>query len=456
MTRAKLSFLLVAGLLSASSAWAEQKAPEKKVADAAARDERVSAVQAELERLRAEMASLRDELQRLRIESARPSDPGVPARIDAIGARQAKVEAELARLTEDLKQIGDALDQVSEGDRKRPTMTVYGTLQATRYANRDSILDAEAFELVLSGRPHPRLSFFAEIEFERAASVGGPRGGEIVLEQAYASYTFAQLLSVRTGVLLVPFGNVNVDHFAPLRDVVRKPLVSYAIAPSDWTDNGIQITGRRLIGTSWLVEYEASVIAGLDADITSSGTRLARQAFGVDNNDNKAGVGRFAVKRGTTFETGISGYTGKYDNANERRLEGWAADLRAEAFGLRLTGEYDHFSADRGSLQKSHLRGYYVRASFDMTGGVLKSLAKDFDDPRLTLVAQYDWSTIDAPNAANQRFERNRETGLTLGMAYRPSRQWVLKINHESNKATNLPLDRGDLKGWLASVGFVF
>ena len=450
-----MAFLALAGL-GPVAGHAEQPPERRATQVSPPRDERVAALQAELDRLRAEMGVLREELQRLRSEAPKSEDQGWAPRIAAIEARQAKVEAELAKVSEDLKQIGDALDQVSEGDRKRPTMTVYGTLQATKYKERSSILDAEAFEMVLSGRPHPRLSFFAEIEFERAASVGGPRGGEIVLEQAYVSYTFAQFFSLRTGVLLVPFGNVNVDHFAPLRDVVRKPLVSYAIAPSDWTDNGIQITGRRLLGTSWLVEYEASLIAGLDADITSVGTRLARQPFGVDNNNNKAGVGRFAIKRGSSFETGISGYTGKYDDKNERRLEGWAADLRIEIGPVRLTGEYDHFTADRGPLEKSHLRGYYARLSYDIRGGFLRALAKDFDDPRLTLVAQYDWSAIDAPNPTTAAFERNRETGVTVGLAYRPSRQWVLKIDHETNKATNLPLDRGDLNGWLASVGFVF
>jgi hypothetical protein len=293
-------------LLAPGEIRAQSKTQERKATEAAApRDERLTSLQAELERLRLEMAALREELERLRAEAAKSEDPAMAARVAAIEGRQAKIEAELARVAEELKQTGDALDQVSEGERKRPTITVYGTLQGTNYNTRDAILDAEAFELVLSGRPHPRLSFFAEIEFERAASVGGARGGEIVLEQAYVSYSFAQIFAIRTGVLLVPFGNVNVDHFAPLRDVVRKPLVSFAIAPSDWTDNGVEFTGRRLLGTSWLVEYEAAVIAGLDSHITSVGTREARQPFGVDNNNNKAAVGRFAIKRSTMFETGI-------------------------------------------------------------------------------------------------------------------------------------------------------
>lgn len=436
---------------------AGQKPAEGTPADpAAARDQRVSALQTELEKLRLEMEGLRKELQRLREEAAGSPGPDLAVRLAAIEQRQGRIESELARLAEELKQTGEALDQVSENDRRRPTITVYGTLQASKYRGRDSILDAEAFEIVLSGRPHPRLSFFAEIEFERAASVGGPRGGEIVVEQAYVSYSFASLLSLRTGVLLVPFGNVNVDHFAPLRDVVRKPLVSYAVAPSDWTDNGLQLTGRKVLGTAWLVEYEASLVAGLGADITSAGTRAARQGFGVDNNDDKALVGRLAVKRRAGFEAGLSGYTGRYDDENQRRLNGWAADLRAEIGPLRLTGEYDHFTAERGRSELSHLRGYYVRASYDLRGSLLRALAPDFEDPRLTLVAQYDQVRIDGPAPATAAFERNRETGLTFGLAWRPSRQWVAKINYERNKATGRALDRGTLNGWLGSVGFVF
>ncbi|MBX7183630.1 MAG: hypothetical protein K1Y01_00655 [Vicinamibacteria bacterium] len=457
MKRSKPIVILSCALLFAAlTARAQPKGRDARPPETSATpDARVAALQTELDRLRAEMAALRDEIQRLRAEAVK-ADDGLSARLLALEARQVKLESEFTRLSEELKRTGDALDQISEGEGKRPSITVYGTLQGVSYTGQDSILDAEAFEIVLSGRPHPRLSFFAEIEFERAAAVGGPRGGEVVLEQAYASYSFAQIFSVRTGVLLVPFGNVNVDHFAPLRDVVRKPLVSYAIAPSDWTDNGIQFTGRRLAGTSWLFEYEAALIAGLDSHLTSVGMREARQPFGVDNNGNKAAVGRFAIKRSTSFETGISAYTGKYDDANRQRLNGWAADLRAEFGPIRLTGEYDHFTANTTIAPKTQLAGYYVRASWDIRGGVLRNLARGFDDPRFTLVAQYDWARIDGPNAINARFERNREIGITAGFAYRPSRQWVLKVNYEKNQITNDALDRGDRRGWLGSVGFVF
>lgn len=449
------SSLLVA-VLTLSSPLPGPAAQEPGAPAAKRDDAKGSTLEKQLEAFRAELAQMAKEIERLRLEAGRAGAPDLSDRLAALEERQARIETELARVSDELKQAGDALDQVSESDRKRPVLTVYGTLQGTKYARRNSVLDAEAFELVLSGRPHPRLSFFAEIEFERAASVGGPRGGEVVLEQAYVSYTFAQLFAVRTGVLLVPFGNVNVDHFAPLRDVVRKPLVSYAIAPSDWTDNGLEITGRRLIGTTWLVEYEAAVIAGLDDHVSAVGTREARQPFGVDNNNSKALVGRLALKRSASFEAGVSGYRGRYDDAGRLSLAGWAADLRAEAGPLRLTGEFDRFNADRANFRSTELMGYYVRASLDLKGAVLRKLARDFDEPRFTLVAQYDWARIEGPDTSGSFEAVNRETGLTLGLAYRPSRQWVLKIDHETNRATNQVLDRGTVNGWLGSVGFVF
>jgi hypothetical protein len=416
----------------------------------------VEALQAEVERLRAELAALREEMGKLREEATRAAtpDPALKTRIAEIEARQARAEAELGRVAEELKRVADGLDAVTESDRKRPAVTLYGTFQAMKYQGENSVLNAEAFELVFSGRPHKRLGYFAEIEFERAAAVGGERGGEVVLEQAYASYTFAPQIGLRAGVLLVPFGNVNVDHYAPMRDTVSKPLVSYVVAPSDWTENGVQVYGRQMLGSAWHLDYQACVVAGLDSDLDALGMRLGRQPFGVDNNDDKALVGRVAASRGSRFELGLSGYTGKYDDANSRRLNGWAVDNRTEIGPLRLTGEYNSFVADRGPLRNASWRGYYLRASFDLVGGLLRHVAKDFDEPRLTLVAQYDEVRLEAP--LEGAFVANKETRVTWGFAYRPSRQWVLKLSREENTATNMPLVKGDRDGWLGSIGFIF
>jgi len=95
-------------------------------------------------------------------------------------------------------------------------------------------------------------------------------------------------MNFRGGIVLVPFGNIERDHFAPLRDVISKPYTSFALAPSDWTDNGFGINGRFNVSENWLADYQAYVIAGLDSGLSTTGLRAARQGFGIDNNNNKA------------------------------------------------------------------------------------------------------------------------------------------------------------------------
>lgn len=442
----------------AAVAWLGPATPSRAV-PAHAPDERVAALEAELRRLRDALAAASERLAQA--EAARAAADEAAAaetrRLAALEAALQQLEQGLARLAGEQGRAGDALDRAAEAEGRRPTLTIYGTLDGSKYRGRRSILDAQAFELVLSGRPRPRLGFFAELEFERAAGVGGERGGEIVVEQAYANFTFNPLFNLRAGVLLVPFGNINIDHYAPRRDVVSRPLVAHVVAPSDWTDNGLGLYGRTVFGSSWVLDYEAYVIAGLAEPIDALGTRRARQGYGVDNNDDKALVGRFAWSRAGRFTLGLSGYTGRYDDAGRRRLNGWAVDGLTRFGALTLTGEYDELRADRGPERAARLRGFYARAVVDFGRRLLaRSLARGFDDPRLQAVAQYDDARLDGPFGERAVFTRNRERRLTLGLNFRPSREWVLKLNWERNRAGELPLMQGDAQGVVGSIGFVF
>ncbi|MCB1036236.1 MAG: hypothetical protein KDD47_20600, partial [Acidobacteria bacterium] len=261
------------------------------------------------------------------------------------------------------------------------------------------------------------------------------------------------LFNLRAGVLLVPFGNYNLNHYSPSRDVISRPLVSHVIAPADWTDNGLGLTGEAFLGDLWGFEYQLYAVAGLDEEITSLGTRASRQAFGADNNGDKAIVGRFAWNRGGDLELGLSGYTGKYDDEGRLRLEGWAADAVTTLGRLSLAGEYNTLEAEQALGPPAVLEGYYGRAVLDVTpsawrGGPL------FPETSLVLVAQRDWVEIEGP--LDGIFERNQESRTTFGLNYRPTHQWVLKLNWEENRTKNRPLHRGDFRGWLASVGFQF
>ncbi len=402
-------------------------------------------LQADVLRLTAELASL---------QAAAPDD--VSARLRAVEAELARLKEELARLLETIAESTDGLESLSQADQKRVSVTVYGDFQAAAYTGQNPVFDGRAFEVVFSGHPHKRLSVFAEIEFEDAAGVGAERGGEIVVEQAYATLAFASLFNVRAGIVLLPFGNVNIDHFAPKREVVTKPLVAFVVAPSDWTDNGVGLYGKRFVGGNWVASYEAYAVAGLGSDVSALGLRNARQPYGADNNRDKALVGRLSLNHASRLEVGLSGYTGKYDDAGRRRLEGFAVDGLLLLGPLKVTGEYDAITAHGTADQEATYRGYYGRGvwSFGKRFLTHTPLGRDFEDPQLSLVVEHGRVRIDGP--LDGSLAHAEEARFTAGLNYRPSSHWVLKVTREWNWSKGRPLLLGDADGWLGAVGFIF
>lgn len=416
-------------------------------------ERRLEELESGLTGLRQELADLRVLLEQLLEKDAQGA---LEATVGALEAASQELVSGQEELAETVRSTAAAAQALSDAEIRRPQLTVYGTFTATAPEGEDSVFDATSFELVLSGRPHTRLGFFAEVEFEQAAAIGGGRGGEIKMEQAYASYTISPLLNLRAGVLLVPFGNVNVDHYAPNRDVISKPLVSYAVAPSDWTDNGLGFYGNALVGDVWSFDYEAYVIAGLDADLTALGLRAARQGFGVDNNDDKAVAARIAWNRAGWLEAGLSAYSGKYDDDGRLRITGWALDVFLERGRLRMTGEYNSFDAERASGPDAVFLGYYARLVLDVTPPALRRgwHGRDFPSSRLDLVAQYDDVRVTGPLGG--AFPTHTEQRYTLGLNYRPSHHWVLKLAYERSEASAVPLQKGSFRGVLTSIGFLF
>ncbi len=440
--------ILLAGLLLAPALFASS-----------ATDPVKAALEAEVQALRHDLGELAAEVAALKAAAT----PGLESRVAAteaelakFGAALAGVEARLAGLAETQTATTESLESLASAETRAIHLTTYGTFAIEDSSRSHSTFDAESLELVLSAQPHPRLGLFAELEFERAAAVGGERGGEVLVEQAWASFRFTDWMSLRAGALLVPFGNVNVDHYAPTRDVISKPLVSYLVAPSDWTDNGLGLSGTVLLGGEWVLRYDTAVVAGLGEDVTALGTRAARQPFGTDNNNNKALVGRLGWKYGGAFELGMSGYDGAYDDAGQLALTGWALDAQAVLGPLRLTGEFDRMAAAQAVGPDTQLEGWYVRATLDFATRWLRSGRHGalFPESRLSLVGQVE--RVDLAGPLEGGWEENQEERLTLGLNYRPASSWVLKLDREWRRAADRALVYGDEEAFLASIGFVF
>ncbi len=420
-------------------------------ADPASVEARLTALESRWDRMEGEIAALRALLER----NPPPAPAAAPEAVAAIGQTVQALGADLAAVRGEVENQGHALAAASASRQREIAISSYGAVSIGKRNGQDSVIDAESFELVLSGQPHPQVSFFSEIEFERAATVGGPRGGEVLLEQAYVDYAISANLALRGGVILVPFGNNEADHYAPLREVIVRPLSSRLIAPSDWTDNGFGLVGHRELSADWQLDWDAYLIAGLDSGIGPGGLRNARQGFGEDNNNDKALAAHLTLRRNDQLALGLGLYDGDYDDAGQLRLRGLGLDFSWRLDRWRFSGEYLRMRAERSDGDPADLRGGYLRAAYDVQEWLPLAWRNEaFPDARLSLVYEYDHVSVEDLTSLASLVARERKH--VLGLRYEPDHSWILKLNREWSDANGRTLINGDSDGWILGIGFVF
>ncbi len=149
-------------------------------------------------------------------------------------------------------------------------------------------------------------------------------------DQAWASYTFSDLLTIKAGLGLVPFGQSNRASLPFETLYVLRPLNFEETYPFRWRDLGLTAEGR------WgFLSYAAYLGNGLG----ESEAPLGRQQF-RDNNGNVATGGRLGLHTGDTVEWGVSYYRGKYDDEGLRDLTLMGADARWLTTGWSCLAEY--------------------------------------------------------------------------------------------------------------------
>ncbi len=424
-------------------------APSLRAAETAEVDARLDALEARWDRMEAELAVLRGLLERSQgVAPAPESITAVSDTVKALGDDLETVRGEVATQ-------GQALAAAGAARQRAIAISAYGAVNAASRSGQDSIIDAESFELVFSGQPHERISFFSELEFERAATVGGPRGGEVLVEQAYVDMQLTANTYLRGGVILVPFGNNEADHYSPLRDVIYRSLSSRLIAPSDWTDNGFGLVGHRELSPNWQLDWEAYLIAGLDDQIGPTGLRNARQGFGEDNNDDKAIAAHLTLRNSNDLSIGLGLYSGAYDDAGDQQLTGWGLDFNWRFDAWKFAGEYLYMRAERVEGGAATQYGGYARAGYDINRWFGPDWSgASFPDARLSLIYEYDYVSIEDLTSLDGVVERERKH--VLGLRYEPDHSWVLKLNREWSDASGRALVNGDADGWALGIGFVF
>ena len=288
------------------------------------------------------------------------------------------------------------------------------------------------FVLFLHSTLTERISFSTELEIENVGvnTLDNFRfRGEVVLEFAAMDFELTDWLSLRSGVVLVPIGKLNVVHDDPVQDFAERPLVTTFLIPTTWFEPGVGVFGEKLLGEDALIRYEAYAIQGLTNRIDSSGgLRGARAPMSFDVNDNKGLVGRLSVEPFLGLELGFSGYMGYYDPAGIRSISMMALDVTWRRGPLELVGEAIQVSLERGfndvgEVVPTAMRGAFLEGHYHLYLDGLKKY-KGMKSPHITLMARADWVETDVKKTEEDRLR------LSGGFNFRPIEDMVLKFEY--------------------------
>lgn len=308
--------------------------------------------------------------------------------------------------------------------------------------------------------PHERLRFNSELEIEYGGPDAGNGDGELKVEQAYIDYLINDAINVRAGALLVPFGRYNLYHDSDLQALTDRPIMARDIVPTTWTEAGAGIFGKfnpslgQYEDLTW--DYELYVVNGLDSGFSDTGLGGGRSSLKVDNNDNKAIVGRLAVSPWLNQEIGVSGYTGRYDGMRNR-ISGVGVDAFMTFGPVEWINEYAYFDVNQTSVDVANFfQGAYTQLNYKFWPKFLdySFLGRGFKDPKLALVGRYDWALIGDDSDVGTG--NNKEKRYTLGFNYRPIDNFVFKLEYQWNQTDNESLERGNNNGFLSSAAIGF
>lgn len=299
-----------------------------------------------------------------------------------------------------------------------------------------STFKAHRFVLDISSYVHNSILVNAEIEYEYGGYITNAdetktiQKGELKIEQAWVDIKINPVLTQRTGIIVVPFGRVNVLHDSDLRDATERPLYARYIVPSTWMDTGVGIHGDFTV-KDWDLHYQLYMINGLsDQTGTSSddismknGIRKARPNFKKDNNGDKAIVARGIVSPFLGLDLGISAYRGSYDDAGSSDIVLLGADGLYKHGRYEWVGEFAHATVEKNdhyATLPSRMMGGYIECRAHVLQSYLASKWSQFRSPVVTLFTRHGAVDTDG-------YRRIRHM---IGFNVRPTETTVYKLEY--------------------------
>jgi type II secretory pathway pseudopilin PulG len=414
---------------------------------ATADDDRVERLERELEALRAAVAALQAE----QMDADRLAE--IERKLDVLAAE-----------LEDLK-VGEAAVVASQ------EATVYGLAPAASKVYRtetglsiggygeallevfDSTRDdgapsgkVDTFDLLrgvlyFGYKFNDRFVFNSEIEFEHSST---DKEGSASVEFAYVDWLWRPELNVRGGLLLVPMGFVNELHEPTTFLGAKRPETETRIIPTTWRENGAGIHGD-LGGFS----YRTYIVNGFDASgFSSSGLRGGRQKGSKAKAEDLAWVGRVDWTGTPGLTVGLSAYVGDsgqdlVDDTGRSIDVGttiWEAHADWRWRGLQVRGLWSEADLDDvAELNEAlgyqgadsvgeRMEGGYVEIGYDLLSRRQGSQA---------LIPYLRWEQVDTQAEVPVGYQHKGATDvevLTLGLAYQPIEQLILKVDWQDRE----------------------
>jgi hypothetical protein len=351
--------------------------------------DRVSVLEAAMDRLTQELETVKQELAQER-EARQQERMEDSLRVESI--EEGNLESQSA--VQGLRSLFDESNRVKLGG--------YGSVRFENGTSRDpSTFTFRRFVLTTDAQLTDRLSVYSEIEYERFSElelekeafkikeqdtqgritqglgfkqeVEGTDGSEIAIEQAWARYDILdEKLALQAGAILVPIGRFNLHHDDNLYEIPRRPLAvrGAPAIPANvaWTELGVGILGTFTLFDDQKLSYWAYVMNGaqLDAVIeeevkfrerTPGGAgpvtrrdvlelevelRNASGTFNRDGNNDKAYAARIAYSPLLEAELGLSLYGGRYTTlvtGSDQNLKTYALDARYRKGPFEIVAE---------------------------------------------------------------------------------------------------------------------
>jgi hypothetical protein len=410
-------------------------------------DERVEALEREVEALRRALAELEARQEAAAAPGGEAADPEATAelarRIDLLAAEIERLslgdEVAPEAATVGLYGLAPAASKVYRSERGL-SIGGYGELlyQAFDSSRDDGAASGRTDELdflraiVYFGyKFDDRFVFNSEIEVEHA--------DEIFLEFAYLDWLYRPELNVRGGMMLIPMGLVNELHEPTTFLPARRPDTESVIIPSTWRENGVGVFGE-----AGPVSYRAYLLNGLRAGgFSSGGLRGGRQKGSHALAEDFAVVGRLdyapqpGLVLGGSLYHGGSGQGVSAPGGSELsvdttiveahvdwRWRGLTARALAARADLDDVAELDRALGFTGDASVGEaLEGFYVELGYDLLAGGQRSLTP-----------YVRWEQLDTQAEVPAGFTRNpaRDVeSLTLGVAFQPIDPIILKADYQ-------------------------